>query len=148
MSIITVECGFVPDVEVVGCYIEHDRHFLMLQKNMHKYYECSWGVPAGKLIVNESLDDGLRREVYEETSIELTGPIWFIDRFLVDHGHIKFAYSAFYCQINGERPNVVISEEHLAFQWVKSSRFLAKNLIPDEEKVFMRLMKFRLNGNH
>jgi len=140
------EANFKADCEVAGCYIEHNWEFLFLQKNNHKYYRDSWGVPAGKINPGEDVLSGLRREIQEETGIVLVQDPTFLARFQVKHSQISFNYNAYWYKCLS-RPEVTLSSEHQAFEWIKHNNVLRTKLIEDEEIVFMRLMIFKFNGS-
>lgn len=59
---------------IVGGVIEKDGKFLLVQEAKEKC-RGKWNIPAGHLRTNESIIDGVKREVQEETGcdIELTG---------------------------------------------------------------------------
>jgi 8-oxo-dGTP diphosphatase len=54
----------------VGVFIFKDGKFLMLQRK-GSHGEGSWSVPGGHLEFGESFEDTARREVTEETSLEI-----------------------------------------------------------------------------
>lgn len=59
-----------PPIPTVGALIFNpQREVLMIQT--HKWSN-KWGIPGGKIKLNERSEDALRREVHEETSLELT----------------------------------------------------------------------------
>lgn len=59
------------------CYIEHDNQYLMLYRNKKENDICEgkWVGIGGKLEANETPDEGIKREVWEETGLTLTGYI-------------------------------------------------------------------------
>lgn len=59
--------GFSPKFEVVSCFVEHDGHILLLQRQSHKPQPNTYGVPAGKVDDQEDIHQAIKREVGEET---------------------------------------------------------------------------------
>ena len=59
---------------VTGGILEKDGKFLLVQENQN-ICKGKWNVPAGGLDENESLMEGAKREIYEETGckVEITG---------------------------------------------------------------------------
>ena len=63
--------------------MEKDGKFLLVQENQ-KICKGKWNVPAGGLDENESLMEGAKREIYEETGckVEITGILEIINEIL------------------------------------------------------------------
>ena len=59
---------------IVGGVIEKDNKYLLVQESKPKCYG-KWNIPAGHLDPGESIFDGAKREIKEETNcdVELTG---------------------------------------------------------------------------
>ena len=59
---------------VTGGILEKNGKFLLVEENKKKC-RGKWNVPAGGLVENESLIEGAKREIYEETGckVEITG---------------------------------------------------------------------------
>ena len=68
---------------VTGGILEKDGKFLLVQENQ-KICKGKWNVPAGGLDENESLMEGAKREIYEETGckVEITGILEIINEIL------------------------------------------------------------------
>ena len=81
------------------CYLERDGCYLMLHrvKKEHDVNRDKWVGIGGKLEENESPEDCLRREVYEETGLTLTdyrycGLVTFVsDRWEGEYMHLFHA---------------------------------------------------------
>jgi len=41
--------GFIENIQVVACYLEHDGKILLLQRQPNKTHGGRWGLPAGKI---------------------------------------------------------------------------------------------------
>lgn len=68
---------------VTGGILEKDGKFLLVQENQ-KICKGKWNVPAGGLDENESLIEGAKREIYEETGckVEITGILEIVNEIL------------------------------------------------------------------
>ena len=78
---------------VAGGILEKDERFLLVQENKK---ECrgKWCVPAGRLDDAESLIDGAKREIFEETGckVEITGLLEIINDINEDRNLISFIF--------------------------------------------------------
>jgi 8-oxo-dGTP diphosphatase len=96
----------------VNGYIIKDNTFLLLQR---KNPPSIWGPPGGRLLRNEDPEQGLKREIHEETALEVVvvQPVttWF--------GKFQGEYllSIDYLCIN-PAGNIALSEEHMAYHWI------------------------------
>jgi len=72
----------------------------------------TWDLPGGHLHEGESLNQGLHREVKEETGLEISGESWNRN---VNQGRTE----VFDTQVFGVKPRVTLSDEHTAFKWVE-----------------------------
>ena len=68
---------------VVGGVIEKDGKFLLVQE-AKKPFSGQWNLPAGRLEIDESVFDGAKREIEEETGykVELTGIVQISNKTL------------------------------------------------------------------
>lgn len=80
-----------------------------------------WQAVGGRLEKGERLEDGLRRETKEETGIEKfrIGPVIHVaEWFAKPEDETKHIVALFYlCEVDGS--DVILSDEHLEFAWVK-----------------------------
>jgi ADP-ribose pyrophosphatase YjhB (NUDIX family) len=58
-----------------GILVVVNNECLLCKRNSSGNRPGEWSVPAGKIESNESLEDGVRREFFEETNLELNGDI-------------------------------------------------------------------------
>ena len=63
--------NFQPKMEASACYLEVDNCILLIQQGKGKTDEGRWGVPAGKLEWGETPEIAAKRELREETGIQL-----------------------------------------------------------------------------
>jgi len=60
---------FVPKFEVVSCFVEYQNEFLLLLRQDHKNEPNTYGMPAWKVEKWETIDEAIKRELYQETWI-------------------------------------------------------------------------------
>jgi 8-oxo-dGTP diphosphatase len=58
-------------VHAVLCYINKDNKYLLLLKSKGKFGEGFWNAPGGKIELNETPEEAAKREVLEETGLEV-----------------------------------------------------------------------------
>lgn len=70
-------------VIIVGGIIEKDGKFLLVQEAKEKC-RGKWNIPAGHLENNETIFEGAKREIFEETGckVELTGVLQIVNKAL------------------------------------------------------------------
>ena len=85
-----------PERPIVGVgAIVLDGDCVLLVKRAHEPLKGEWSVPGGVVDVGETLEEAIRREVREETCLEVeVGPIVdVLDRIRYDpNGRVKFHY--------------------------------------------------------
>lgn len=125
--------NFNPVFEVVSCFIECNNEILMLKRQINKPQPNTYGVPAGKVENNESINDAIIREVKEETNIDLEKEkLKFFKTKYVVYDEYSFIYHSFHYELEN-KPEVIINEkEHQEYMWITPIESLNLNLIEDE----------------
>ena len=79
---------------IVGGVIERDGKFLLVQEAKEKC-RGKWNIPAGHLDSNETIFDGAKRDIKEETgcNVELTGVLQIGNRVLEDDVLVSVIFS-------------------------------------------------------
>jgi 8-oxo-dGTP pyrophosphatase MutT (NUDIX family) len=89
---------FTQPFVVVGCLIEKDGKFLLVQEG--KVEKGKWNQPAGWLDLNEDIISGAKREAWEETGLdlEITGFLGIYSSFKILDGQtinsVKLVFAA------------------------------------------------------
>lgn len=105
----------VVQVTQKAIFISPDRKVLLLQTPNEL-----WELPGGRLNINELWEDGLRREIFEETGLKD-----FAICGIVGVGNWKssrndsFRYGVFFCCSIDDVFAPRLSSEHPAYAWVK-----------------------------
>lgn len=102
--------AFSPTVEIAAIYVTVSDQILLLKKD-------TWGVPAGKIELNESPSAGAKRELLEETGIS-TDKVLPVGILYMVKPNISYTYHAFALCLDSI-PEVHLSDEHCAYQWVR-----------------------------
>ncbi len=82
-------------IAAVGAVVLDDQHRVLLVRRGQEPLKGEWSLPGGALELGERLEDGIRREVAEETGLVVT-PIEIVSVF--DHithaedGRVRFHY--------------------------------------------------------
>lgn len=92
----------------VGAVIFDQGRVLLVQRG-HAPMQGEWSLPGGALEVGETMEEGVKREVLEETGLEV-GPVSIIEVFdriaRDDAGLVQFHYVLvdFLCRVAGGSP--------------------------------------------
>jgi mutator protein MutT len=126
--------AFVPQVEVATCLLEHDGKILFLLRQEHRPQGNTWSTPGGKLEVGETPEQGLVREVFEETGLTIASKdLELVNVYYVTYPDLQFVYHAFRMQLL-EKPTIQLQDaEHRDFSWVTPKAALELSLIPDQD---------------
>lgn len=79
---------------VVGGVLKKDNKYLLVQEAQEKV-RGKWNIPAGKLDPNETIFEGAKREIFEESgfNVELTGIASIVNRKVSDDTFIGIIFS-------------------------------------------------------
>ncbi len=134
---------FTPQFEIVSCFFEFNNKILLLHRCSHKPQGDTWGVPAGKVDPNESLQQAIIREVFQETGCQVSSNnLNYFQKVFVKYPKYDFIYHMYHTIIT-KKPSVKInSNEHQNFKWTNPNLALKMNLIRDEDvciKLFYKI---------
>ena len=107
-------------IPTVGGLIFNDKEEALMIRTQK--WSDKWGIPGGKIHTGESSIDALRREILEETALEI-GEIKFIlvqdaispKEFYRDAHFLLLNYT---CKCQSPSPKVVLNDEAQAWSWV------------------------------
>jgi dihydroneopterin triphosphate diphosphatase len=133
--------NFNPKFYVAGCIIEHNGKILLLKyPDNKKDNPGKWGSSAGKVDLNETSAEAIVREVFEETGLNIDSKkLKFIERTYDRYPKFDFVYDVFkYVFDSTEKPRIVLSDEHVAYQWITPKDALNEDLVLDEDYCIKR----------
>ena len=110
--------------------IDDDNRVLMLKRsNYDEKYAGEWDLPGGHIQVGENFNTGMKREVKEETNIEIENP-----KFVQKIDNLDF-----YCCSYNNKP-IKMSHEHTGFRF-----FAKKDLDPNKkfDKVALKALEMK-----
>ncbi len=99
-------------------FIISDGKVLIAKRKEEKMFSGMWDIPGGKLEDNESLYTGIKREVLEETGLEITDILCTLSSilFVASIGDKPTIFRNLYlCKATGE---ITLSSEHSEYLWV------------------------------
>jgi 8-oxo-dGTP pyrophosphatase MutT (NUDIX family) len=110
--------GFSPAVEVAAIYVNVGEKLLLLKLSHLKREAGKWSIPAGKIEANESAVQGAKRELFEETGIDVISEdaLHSFGRLYICKPDIHYIYHLFGVELQ-DLPSVQLSDEHLSYQW-------------------------------
>ena len=119
---------FNPKFHASGCIIESEGKFIMLRKTKRLNPGSFWALPAGKLDPGETPDEGLKREIQEETGIVL-GAFEKFKTFNIrlNQPFPDFVYHIYKATVP-PKTQVKLSSEHDEYKWVNKTEALQLNL--------------------
>ena len=110
--------GFSPQVEIAAVYVNVDGRILLLQIADHKQEKGAWGVPAGKLEANEEPLHAAKRELFEETAIDVPlDKLRALGVLYVRKPSLDYVYHLFGLNLDAI-PSLTLSSEHSSHIWV------------------------------
>ncbi len=132
--------NFKPEIEVTGCIIESKGKIILLKRKDSKVEGGKWGIPSGKVEKEESLLDSIKREIIEETGIEVNKKeIKFIKTYKVRSPRYDFIYHLFYTKIPNMEEILLNNEEHLKAIWISPHKALELPLVEGTEKFLEKI---------
>ena len=129
MELSTLNSQPIPISTVGGLIFDADDRVLMIRTQK---WSDLWGIPGGKIKWGERSEDALRRELKEETNLDITD-IRFV--LVQDCIHSKefyrdahFLLLNYTCRAAGSAPPVTLNDEAQAFRWVTLAEALTMDL--------------------
>lgn len=113
--------GFIPNIEVVGCYLCSFGKYLFIKKSKEREQGETWGIPGGRVEKEELLVNAVIRELLEETQIKINPQhVKQVETLYVKIPSFNYILHLFTYQCS-YRPEVILSSEHQDFKWVTLS---------------------------
>lgn len=128
-------------MEVVAAIIWKDNKFLICQRPLHKARSLLWEFVGGKVEKNESHEQALVRECYEELGIKVkVGKLFeFVEYAYPD---IKIKLYIYNCELIEGQPQIL---EHRDIKWITMLETDKYNFCPADKKA---LDNFKLKNKN
>lgn len=127
----------------VKALIKHEGRVLVLREAAYDegVNEGKWDVPGGRISPDEAILDGLEREVKEESGllIAVGEVIGVFETFPTIKGEACHIVRIFYSATTNT-PEVVLSGDHDAYEWVSASDLEGKQLVSSLEPLIRRVL--------
>ena len=134
----TASCSdeiYISNYIAVHMFVQNKRgETLVLQRSQtNRYKPLFWDIPGGKMLMDEDVVETARRELYEETGLELDDlgfPLSvYVNREQLPHR--KDVQIVFTCTIKDIDKAITISQrEHCAYRWVIPSELPTLKCMP------------------
>ena len=107
---------------------------LVIRRSKTDTWSGTWEFPRGHAKGNETLSQALRREVKEESGLDIV-PVKYIGKFsyIAEQGTRETTQYNFLCKLKNPNQEVKLSSEHDDFRWI-SSMGEVELMIPSEMK--------------
>jgi 8-oxo-dGTP diphosphatase len=133
---------FKPKFRVVSAYILVSDRFLLLLRNEDKSEGNKWGVPGGKIDDGETPGQAVRREIAEETGIELAEERFdFFKTAYVRYPDYDFIFHMYSARLEAEPSLVVSLSEHQEARWMTPEEALSSALVMGNEVLVREFFK-------
>lgn len=120
---------FHAQVEVAACYVEAKGKLLYMKRASHCLEGGTWGVPAGKLEPKETPHQAAKRELFEETGIDIVpAHLEEIGTLYVRKPRGMYLYHMFHVHMD-RMPIVHLSSEHTEYVWAEPQVISALPLV-------------------
>lgn len=102
-----------------------------------------WQAPGGRLEGGERLQEGLLREVFEETGIKelQVGEVVHVDEWFAKPEGKKVHIVALFYVCYVQSPEIILSEEHEDFAWVSVKDLHKYTLEPEIHKAITKVLQ-------
>lgn len=132
-----------PNRPIVACHavIQRGNEILLTQRGSEPG-RGFWSIPGGVVELGEALHKALKREVKEETGLEIEvgGLVGYNDNVIKDEqGRIRFHYVNIFFRAQAKRGQARAASDAADAQWVTLHRLKEYNLSPGVIKLFEEL---------
>jgi len=122
-------------IDVVAAVIKKNNKYFIAQRNRYKHFALHWEFPGGKVDRGESFEKALKREIFEELSINIKIKEKITsEKFKDDKIHVEVHY--FSCE---ELDGDIILSEHEDMKWVLKKNLLNFKLAPGDSRIIKYL---------
>lgn len=127
-------------ISVKGFIAYKDKYLFIKKVSNGSKNQGYWELPGGGLNFGELPEDGLTREVREETGLNIAVLKPIITWSFLKNNNKQVIGITYLCEAKDEK--VTISEEHEDFAWVKKEDFDNIDLLPELKEDIKKWMTF------
>lgn len=131
-------------IQVTAAIIRNNEKVLIARRKRGDNNEFKWEFPGGKIEDNESPQECLKRELFEEFGIQTTVKE-FVCSSKYDYGHIFIELQAYNVDYLSGDFNLV---DHDLIKWVDMSELIEENLAEADIKIAKYLLDNKKSINH
>ena len=115
--------------QIVGTYgfiLNDNGEFLIIQRSKTDSHPGLWELPGGGSEFGEHPQDAVKREVREETGldVEVLHPISVISH--LKHDSVQLIMLVFFCRMTDTTQTVKLSHEHIDYTWISVETYYDK----------------------
>lgn len=125
-----MENKFAIAIKCIACL---DGKVLLLTKAEHERKgdasDSSWDLPGGRVNYKETLEDAAKREMHEETSLNVDQLHFKLATTLIRPDGLHLLIVTYLCNCDSE--NVILSNEHISHNWLSIKEIIDNDTIPD-----------------
>jgi ADP-ribose pyrophosphatase YjhB (NUDIX family) len=114
-------------IGVYGAIFDNEKNLLILKRASHDSHPGIWEIPGGALNFNEDLNQGVQREVYEETGLSVNALLPFAAYSEISTKGYQVIRIAYLCKLLNDSHLVKLSSEHDEYQWIDLEKIASIN---------------------
>jgi len=125
-------------VGVYGFIVNTDNRFLLVKRNKNDSMPGLWEFPGGSIEHGEHPEDAVRREVKEETNldIDVPFPLTVLSSTPVNRQYIRIVYL---CRLTSDNQSVVLSDEHTDHVWLSTDEFYEEKKTEFSKDIYLQV---------
>jgi 8-oxo-dGTP diphosphatase len=133
-------------VATSGFILNNKQELLVVRRAAHDTHPNVWELPGGASDYGEVPEDATKREVKEETGLDVivSYPLSTDSIFSIRNEQLQIIRIAYLCRLKDDTQDVLLSEEHSAYQWINSPDDLEGELSSFLVKIFNEIAEYDL----
>lgn len=136
MGIVSEKPGPLMQKTITVAVINGEKKLLILRRgSTAPWMPNRYCLPGGHIEDGESLEDGAKRELYEETGIDC-----YTKDFLGLNLYFGGGYSKIILILNLPAPDINLNWEHTDYAWIDSNDVTKYNLVPRLKSTISKLL--------
>lgn len=130
---------FKPKFHAVGCFCEYEDKILVLWRNPEVVEGNTWGIPGGKINKDELPRDGVIRETFEETGLNVNSDTDLLElrKHYIRLSHLDFVFHMYRIQLPEQYDIKLAPKEHQEYRWLTIPQIFDLPLITGEIESFL-----------